>query len=390
MTLRGLLAACLAVMPIAMTSGLARADEQTTSSSRIVLVTREPTSPISMRLTAELGALGFEVVTAPPPSDMRDPSDVVALLERTSREANALAAIVVSVRGGAVEVWIRDRTTDKTVLREVVRPGDGTDEELVAVRAVELLRASLLETQSPRAPKGEVNPGEAAEKLASSGLPAPRIEVTLPAPRASEELRPTPTLVRSAPGSAPGLAPLDRLRDVPLVGLSAAFGAFLGGIDLPPQLTFEGTFRYMPTARFGLSLHALAPAWSPQLSVMDLSATVRFGGFGVGPRFELGPTRGRFGFTLEPSIALGWVSIDAIDPLVVGGTSGVDQTLFTFESFLRASFSVRIAGPFSLRADLFAGFALPGRTLVFGGSNGGFFGAPVFGSTVGPDLAFDL
>lgn len=111
---------------------------------KILLVDDADTRPVGVRLRAELVSLGFEVELAPAPEV--EPSR--ASLEQAAREAGAVAALRVRASRAGVEVWVMDRVTSKTVLREVVFTG-GDDEGLVAVRAVELLRASLLEVALP-------------------------------------------------------------------------------------------------------------------------------------------------------------------------------------------------------------------------------------------------
>jgi hypothetical protein len=111
---------------------------------KILLVDDADTRPVGVRLRAELVSLGFEVELALAPEV--EPSR--ASLEQAAREAGAVAALRVRASRAGVEVWVMDRVTSKTVLREVVFTG-GDDEGLVAVRAVELLRASLLEVALP-------------------------------------------------------------------------------------------------------------------------------------------------------------------------------------------------------------------------------------------------
>jgi len=120
---------------------------------RVVLV-RSSGAPASVsealvRLRGELIAAGFEAEVI----DLPLGADVRASLERLSppagpgRSATALVAVVASGDSGAVELWVIDRVTGKTVIRRVNAPAaePARVAEILAVRAVELLRASFLE-----------------------------------------------------------------------------------------------------------------------------------------------------------------------------------------------------------------------------------------------------
>lgn len=88
-------------------------------------------------------------------------------LEASARAEDAIAALRVRASRSGVEVWIMDRITAKTVLREVVL-STGDDESAVAVGAVELLRASLLEVEQPGFRKREVAPSPAVSRLVAA------------------------------------------------------------------------------------------------------------------------------------------------------------------------------------------------------------------------------
>jgi hypothetical protein len=99
-----------------------------------------------VRMRGELTAAGFDV-------QVRNTGDEArASLERTANQAGADAAI--AVRGDepleSVEVWVVDRVTSKSVMRGLVVQGPAEHRaELLAVRALELLRASFLEASIP-------------------------------------------------------------------------------------------------------------------------------------------------------------------------------------------------------------------------------------------------
>jgi hypothetical protein len=97
----------------------------------------------STLLTAELQTAGFEVVEIDrdPTHDLRDDIDTAS-----ARHQPVATFAIRSVPGGtAVELWLEDRVTGKLVIRRVdVSPGSTAAADL-ALKAVELLRGSLLE-----------------------------------------------------------------------------------------------------------------------------------------------------------------------------------------------------------------------------------------------------
>lgn len=130
--------AALACLCIFLVASVARAET-------ILLVEDDDTKRFAVRVKAELVALGFEVDTI----KALTAEASRASLEEAARMAGAAAAVRVRTSKDGVEVWILDRVTKKTVLREVVA-GSSDDEGAVAVGVVELLRASLLEVDTPK------------------------------------------------------------------------------------------------------------------------------------------------------------------------------------------------------------------------------------------------
>src|SRR5688572_16435961 len=119
------------------------------------------------QIEAELSSLGFRVQTREASSPLETPRE----LQAAARQAGAEVAVSVRPSALGVEVWLVDRVTGKTLSRELVsrEPGQG-QERVIAVRVVELLRASLLELQLPSGAEGEVP--ASAELQALVGLPA--------------------------------------------------------------------------------------------------------------------------------------------------------------------------------------------------------------------------
>jgi hypothetical protein len=118
--------------------------------SRVVVLRDAAADPAlseaAIRLEAELRAAGFDVVARP----LAPAAEPRAALEQAARESGAFAAVVLfrAKAGAAADIWIVDRLTGKTLIRTVEVGGANAASDL-AVRASELLHASLLETARP-------------------------------------------------------------------------------------------------------------------------------------------------------------------------------------------------------------------------------------------------
>jgi hypothetical protein len=140
------------------------AQAQTPAPGTILLVVDERAVALATRVAAELEALGFSVE-----SRTREPKP--AELAAEARRAGAFAAIGIGPTAeGSVEITVLDRVTGKTLRRELLGRSltDPTTRELVALRASELLRASLMEIEAPHAPRGDLPATPVVARVASS------------------------------------------------------------------------------------------------------------------------------------------------------------------------------------------------------------------------------
>ena len=116
------------------------------------------------RLQQEMEVLGLEV-----DDTLSGDAKTDAELEAQARRLGAIAIVSVSTAdGGKVELTIIDRATGKTVHRQLVgsTKNDPAAAELIAIRTIELLRASLMELKSPHPSRGEVEVTPRIEALA--------------------------------------------------------------------------------------------------------------------------------------------------------------------------------------------------------------------------------
>jgi|GEM_PF-3339726 len=150
----------LALLLLSLVTRPSRADVP--PAGTILLFVDERAGALATRVAAELEALGFSVR-----SQTREPRP--AELATEARRAGAFAAIGIGPTAeGTVEITVLDRVTGKTLRREVLGRSltDPTTRELVALRASELLRASLMEIEAPHPPRGELPPTPVVERVA--------------------------------------------------------------------------------------------------------------------------------------------------------------------------------------------------------------------------------
>ncbi len=106
------------------------------------------------RLRGELGAQHFEVIVVDAPEAAITPEAI----DRLAQDKGAFAAISFTRRADTTtaDVWLADRTTGKTTVRTLALTGVPDAPSVLAVRSVDLLRESLRELASEKAPPPEV------------------------------------------------------------------------------------------------------------------------------------------------------------------------------------------------------------------------------------------
>jgi hypothetical protein len=139
-------ALCRSVLAWLALAGVARA-----APARVALIReREPNAleqRTLTRLRAELIAAGFEITEVE-----RHGEDARDAAEAEPQVPGVFATIAIVPRtADAADIWVADRVTGKTLVRRIqVPPGEARDAApVLAVRAVELLQASLLEALEP-------------------------------------------------------------------------------------------------------------------------------------------------------------------------------------------------------------------------------------------------
>jgi hypothetical protein len=310
-----------------------------------VVIVCPPDDRFGLRVRAELESLGFQTVVV----GEEDGPASRASLEGAARRAHAIAAIRGVPADGGVDVWIADRVTGKTVLRHVEsEPGSVDREAALAIRAVELLRASMLETSLPTRVPGEV-----------------------PAAREIRERLQVPALARSAPPDVRVAVGLASVAWSPGgFGTASSFGIDVG---------------VMPSEHVGIFATGAASLTSPEVRNGTLgSATLSFVLAGGGARFIFTPRES----TWEPFADAGVAAVllrsqatSASAGLVAGVATGLAAAPFTRVGLVfAATRSVRI------RADLLVGIIGQGVSVQIGGKPAASWGLPFLLPSLGIDL----
>ncbi len=321
---------------------------------RIVIIAPTSDDRISLRLQAELRALHFDVpdveIAPTPPSR--------AQLEEAARKSEAVAAVRIVPSTAGVEVWIVDRMTGKTVLREIVTKegsaaaGDAT----VALRVVELLRASLMELDAARPPEGEIQP-------------PPLIRELMAPPR-----RASPAL--------PARAALPAL-DPPAFSIELGPAALLSSGGFSPSGLVSAAVHYRPAEAFGASLIALIPILPAVVSGPEGSTSARAGLLGVGLRGTWTSPDSRWAPTLGGGIAALWLRLDG-QP--AAHFTSASASVFSAAPYLRAGLGLTLVPRLRVRADALVGASLPPTMVKFGERLAAVWGVPFVAPTLGVEL----
>ncbi|WP_437490633.1 hypothetical protein WME75_14070 [Sorangium sp. So ce1014] len=345
--------------------------EAAAAASRVVIVEADADDPLvreaATRLRAELGAAGFEVVRVPR-ARRGDAHDARDALERAAQDEGAFAAAAIfrSRAGATADLWIVDRVTQKTVVRTVEVSGAAAP-SVMAVRAVELLQASLLEANllSTRAPPEGAAGGE---------------RVAVP-----DDVRRWMAPVRRQAGADPAAARAGMLAGV---GVEAGLVALLSADGIGPALG--------PALR--LSYGAGAGGGGGALPA-GLAARLTFAGPALGPALEgvLGTVSVRqemalleavwaleTGTAVSPVLSAGlggfhlFISGDPLPPLR-SATGEVWSIAATFGG----GAGLRLTERAALLLDAHAIFAEPRAVVTLGGERLGTAGRPTFAGYLG-------
>lgn len=319
--------------------------------SRIAIFCVEGDS-FGMRLAAELRELGFDALLIAPDGEVASG----ASLEASAREAGAVAALRGVPSGQGVEVWIADRVTGKTLLREI--EDTGPDSALV-LRTVELLRATLLEISIPEAPAAEAP---------STAEGARQLDVP---PRRALAAR------RGAPSSeAP---PWVTLR------FALAPGFFFSPGGFGPIPAFGAGIEWRLSDNAGLAVLGTIPLASAGIERPEGTVSLTVWTAGAAARVFLAEPQSPW----APSIDLGAMvlSVESAGYAGKGYTAG-SSSAWTGAPFARVGLAHSLAPPVRVRADLLVSALMQGVSVRVADREAATWGEPMVLLSLGVDAGW--
>jgi hypothetical protein len=311
---------------------------------------------MEVRTRGELEAAGFAIVdaTSEPGSDIR------TTLEAAVTKAGAVAAIALKTDPDAssVEVWVSDRLTNKLSIRRVATTGATDTPELVAIRTVELLRASLIEITDP-APTEPPPPPPQKLPPAVRHLAQPKPERNPTGWRGFGIEVGIAGLLHVDPPN-PGVAPMARLSYGSKLGIGGRL-TWIGpsfGPGLPGSFGTSVTGRADLVEELAVAELTVSPALPKPVELMFYAGTGvnHVAGSGEVPK--------------DPKAAV-----------------NESATVFVFTTGVAGA--VRVAPHVAIDLDLLAAFTAPRIDITFGkGNQIGTVGRPTLGATSGVRASF--
>jgi hypothetical protein len=379
-----LVAAALAVC--ALTIFCKTADADTT---RVVLVVEGDETSLVRRLMAELEMLGFEVESI----RYEIGSNPQKALGNAARQARAEAAVHIITSQSEVDVWVANRITDKAVLRRVKNSDDEDNFSLVAVAAVELLRASLMEIETA------VKPSEKSTASAEDTESEATDEAPVQEPEEEPDEAPDeePDEASSDPPDdaaeeEPGDAPRDPAVEQPTSGhaaaqlsLQAGPAVTAGGFDSGPMINVLLGVHFRLVDLLGLSLLGLTPLIPSKLDEPAGKASVNFGMVGGG--VELSPAY--LSHRLRPCLTAGFAAVffnfdgSSDDSSFVAN----EELVAMGAPFLRGGLGFELTSALQVRLDVLAGWTLSKAIARMNNTDVAVFGNLVIAGAIALDLS---
>jgi hypothetical protein len=298
---------------------------------------------MSARLQAELQALGFDVQI------VRDDLDLEALASPEGGPDSSLvsqgarAAVRIERGGRGVEIWVTDRRTRALAHWGVVT---GTDPAVIALRAVEVLRTSVIDM--------------------------PSIAANEPAPQPPDRDQAPPTSPSSS--EAPGY----RL----FFGVAGGNGSSSFGVSW----NMLASFRWTGRDGFGLEGLVLAPLGSSEVQQEAGSTEVSFFMAGIGAHWDpVLPPGGPWSVDFATGLSAVLLRARGVPS---GGFVGHTNEALGAAPFLRAGASVAVGPAWRVRADAWAAAVVPRPVITIDTRTAFAWGRPLLLGSAGVELVW--
>lgn len=329
---------------------LAALEARASDPSRIAVTAVEGHAALSLRLAAELAAIGYVVV----PLDAEEAADGAVLGQSLERSGSA-AALTIDVAHGATTACVVEEKTLLRTCRVVAQKGEHVDDSTVATRAAELVRtlvaADVVETKS-------------ASKQAVSSV------AVSPATTAAE--------LPPEPDDASAASPIE-----PKIEARIGPGVILPN-GVPAELAAGAGADWLVTQRFALGLDAMIPITSSSIVREQGSASVR--ATTIGGRFDVRYATGHWETELGAGLGLMWMQVNGTTatPLL-----GVTDSLVDPYAQLHAALGAFVTRALSVRIDVLGGYVLSHAVIRFAGQDVAQVGRPLAMSTVSLSFSWE-
>jgi hypothetical protein len=325
---------------------------------RVALGGSGPDAQLTRQLRVELAALGFEVVMI----DDLGRVDLSSEILKLTRDDDLLAVIRTSADGSRLEVWAADPEAGIFVTRGIDLVRSGGSPRIIALRAVELLRAGLREIdarrQLARLPPPPLPP--APERPPTPIAPPP----ASPAPSPDVARRPSTLPARYAFGGGGALV-------ASAGGVGTAFGV-------------APTVEIWPMIEWGIVARGFLPLDEPSVSNDRGSASVGVFLAGVGAAYRWRPFQAKWQLSAE---AGGGGAFLRMKGTPRGSTLlGATDVATSPTAYASIGFAYDVAPDFALTAGATAGALFPRITVAFAKQPvahwGGFYGVGIVGAAI--------
>jgi hypothetical protein len=329
------------------------------SRAKVVLLTAERESTVVHRIGAELKALEIEVIVVSVSGTNRSTHQE---LRRIAQEHGAFAAVRIIPSADEAEVWVMDRVTGKTLVREIVSGKDaGSFEDAISLGTVELLRASLLEVSSVTALKGDVSTPTEVKALL---------------------LPPSPT----TPLAKPQTTRLDETkayRPKAYLQIGILPSVDFGVKQLTTGTSIELDLKIMSRNGWGAELLGRSPFSAQRVHQHDGSAEIRTQQFGILGFYA--PQQVQW----SPTLSLGFIAANVTsDGQADAPFRTQKQSRLRVMPALRIGIGYRFLPAVVLRTDATLGYSLAPLEIHIAGKNAADFGRPLL--ALGAGLEFRL
>jgi hypothetical protein len=319
-----------------------------------VVIVYTPPSALLLPLTRELQLAGFQTIAREASAE----TVTEEVLRDSADSVGAIAVVRILQSDSGVQMFIRDPSSEVVVSTELI-PSEAVErgETIVALKTVEILRASLLMV------KWEVPP---------SPPPMPQTPSSPPPPTASP-----PNVSEKANAS---VAPPSALRGLLYLAPSATYG--FG--DIPPALHVAIGFSLLAFERFRLFLTGLVPTFRTTVERNDSSAAIREGMIAIGAAIDLVSPE----HPVVPFLGIqGGVVFFDVEGEADAPFSGRESTGVAGGIHLNAGTTFRLNHILALRCDLSIGVLVPRPAVRFDGRVVASFGRPMLSGMAGLEVA---